>query len=81
MPRSKIDPNGMIDRFRYSPGDQHTYAWPGAGDWIVVYRHVHRDHALWLQDTGDRINAASIERTAGAMSILVDEWRQSRVGA
>jgi len=80
MPRTKIDPNGMIDRLRYSPGDGHTYAWPGAGDWIIVYRHETINHVLWLRDTGDRINAAGIERTANAMSTLVDDWRWQRQG-
>jgi hypothetical protein len=77
MARSKIDPNAMIDRFTYSPGDGHRYRWQAGREVIVVERIITHANGVDLQPTGDTIPIPAA-RTLTAMAARVDQWRSSR---
>ena len=80
MARTKTEPAGMIDRFRYSPGDHHRYRWQAGRDVITVERiTVEKTGRLTFTATGDTIPVPATA-TLTAMARTVDEWRSSRVG-
>ena len=68
---------GMIDRFAYTPGDGHRYAWRGS---VIVVERIRRvdPEGLDFRPTGDVIPCPEIQ-TATAFMAAVDQWRAGRV--
>jgi len=79
MPRAAAAQTGMIDWFRYSPGDHHVYAWGPGDDEIRVLRITGTDPWVTV-DTGDRIDTTGVARTAESMRAAVVLWK-ARKGA
>lgn len=85
MARRQQQPDAMIDRFWYSPGDGHVYVWTPGETAITVHRIKGRRVSLAhpgtvdLEPTGDRIPVPATV-TATAMANAVDAWRDHPQG-
>lgn len=76
VPRPTVQPAGMIDRFRFSPGDGHVYVWPiTEGDEVIHVRRITSTDPWITADTGDRIDVSGVARTAESMRAAVVLWK------
>lgn len=72
MPR-KNTPASTIDRYTYTPGDGHRYAWRGP---VIVVERIRRvdPEGLAFEPTGDTIPVPAVI-TVTALTAAVDAWR------
>ena len=78
MARARAEKTGMIDRFRYAPGDHHVYVWHAGDTVITVYRIIILINGTDLRATGDTVPVDETDATASAMAARVDQWRAAR---
>lgn len=65
---------GMLDAYRYTPGDGRRYVWAGGSAQITVERITVEGGLLVMTDSGDRIDPPAVQ-TATAFMATVNAWR------